>query len=145
VFDLFNRSSEKLRNLWENIESGGDFTLDAKLVKSMSEKYGIVSGKSTHADRIKTIRDIYFRYGIFIDTHTADGIAVAGKFRESMVKMVVMETASAAKFEENIIEATGKKPTRPEHLENIESLPTKVETIEPNIEILMNYIERYAL
>ena len=145
VFDLFSRSSEKLRNLWENIESGGDFTLDGKLVNLMSEKYGLVSGKSTHADRIKTIRDVYFRYGILIDTHTADGIFVAEKLRDSAVKTIVMETALAAKFEENIVEAIGKKPSRPKHLENIENLPTKVEEIEPKIDILMKYIERNAL
>ena len=145
VFDLFDRSSEKLRNLWENVENGGDFTLDTKLVKLMNEKYGIISGKSTHADRIKTIRDIYYRYGIFIDTHTADGIFVAEKLRDSDVKTIVMETALAAKFEESIIEAINKKPARPKHLENLEELPTKVEEIAPKIEILMDYIERNAI
>ena len=145
VFDLLDRSPEKLCELWSSIEKGGHFTLDSAAVKTMREKYGIVSGKSVHADRIKTIREIYERYGIFIDTHTADGIFVAEQYRENGVKTVVMETALAAKFEESIVEAIGKKPSRPKHLENIEELPIKLETIEPKIEILMNYIERNAV
>jgi threonine synthase len=35
--------------------------------------YGFVSGCSTHADRLATIRDVWARYGLMIDTHTADG------------------------------------------------------------------------
>lgn len=145
VFDLLERNPEKLRNLWETIEKGGEFSLDEKTFKAMNEKYKIISGKSTHADRMKTIRDIYLSNNIFIDTHTADGIFVAQNLRDKKVKTVVMETALAAKFEENVMEATGKKPPRPKNLENIENLPTKIETIEPDIKVLMNYIERNAL
>jgi threonine synthase len=144
VFDLLERSPDRLRNLWENIEDGGEFFLDTRTLKIMNEKYGFTSGKSTHAERIKAIRDVYFKYGIFIDTHTADGFVVADKLRDSGTKTIILETAAAAKFEDNIVEATGKKPPVPEHLENLEKLPLKFETIEPKIEILMEYIERNA-
>lgn len=30
--------------------------------------FGFVSGKSTHADRLRTIRDTWERYGVMIDT-----------------------------------------------------------------------------
>jgi len=145
VFDLLARSSDKLRDLWEKVENGGEFELDAQTLNAMHEKYGFVSGKSTHAERINAIGDVYSKYQIFIDTHTADGFVVAQKLRDKNTKTIVLETAAAAKFEENIVEATGKKPPRPKHLENIESLPTKVETIEPDIKVLMDYIERNSL
>jgi threonine synthase len=44
-------------------------------------KYGFESGKSTHADRLATIRDTYSRFGVTIDTHTADGVKVAREHR----------------------------------------------------------------
>ena len=37
---------------------------------------GFVSGRSTHADRLATIRDVHARYGVVIDPHTADGVKV---------------------------------------------------------------------
>ena len=46
-------------------------------VRSAREQYGFVSGRSTHADRLATIRDTYERFGTMIDTHTADGLKVA--------------------------------------------------------------------
>ena len=35
------------------------------------------AGSSTHADRLATIRDMHERFGVMIDTHTADGLKVA--------------------------------------------------------------------
>ena len=36
-------------------------------------EFGFVSGKSTHSDRIRTIRYAHGRYNVMLDTHTADG------------------------------------------------------------------------
>ena len=145
AFDLLDRSAEKLKKLWEKVENGGNFALEPKLLKNVREKYGFVSSKSAHADRIKAIRDVYLRYGIYIDTHTADGFTVAQKLRDNKIKTIVLETASAAKFEESVFEAISQKPPRPKNFENIENLPQKVQTIELNLQILKNYIEKNAL
>jgi len=37
---------------------------------------GFVSGSSTHADRLATIRRVWKDYGVMVDPHTADGIKV---------------------------------------------------------------------
>ncbi|MCL1945544.1 MAG: threonine synthase [Chitinivibrionia bacterium] len=145
VFDLLDRKSEKLKILWETVENGGDFSIDAKTLKIMQEKYGFISSKSTHPERITAIRDMYFRHGIFIDTHTADGFVVAQKLRNSATKTIVLETALAAKFEENVRDATGKKPPIPKHLQEIETLPAKVREIDANLQTLKNYIEKNAI
>ena len=66
--------------------------------------FGFVSGRSTHADRLATIRDTYSRFGVTIDTHTADGVKVAREHRgDGSVPMIVLETALPIKF----AEATG--------------------------------------
>ena len=145
IFDLLDRKAEKLKILWEAVENGGDFSLDAKTVKNMSKKYGFVSSKSTHAERITAIHNMYFRHGIFIDTHTADGFVVAQKLRDNTIKTIILETALAAKFEETVQDATGKKPPIPKHLENIENLPVRVKEIDADLRVLKNYIERNAI
>jgi len=146
VFDLLERDKQKLKNLWETIENGGEFTLDNKIRKQMHEKYGFISSKSTHDDRMAAIRDAYFRYGLFIDTHTADAFTVAQRLRNSAIKTVIMETALAAKFEENVRYATsGKRPPVPKHLENLADLPQRVVKIEPNLQVLMKIIVENAI
>ena len=50
---------------------------DARTNSRGSPAYGFVSGKSTHADRLATIRQTWQDHGVMIDTHTADGLKVA--------------------------------------------------------------------
>jgi len=146
AFDLLERSSSKLKTMWETIENGGEFTLGAKTQKQMLEIYGFISMKSTHEDRMAAIRDAYFRYGIFIDTHTADAYTVAQKLRNSATKTIIMETALAAKFEESVRYATsGKTPPIPEHLQNLASLPKKYIEISPDLKTLTEIIEEKAI
>jgi len=145
VFDLLERSPEKLKELWKKIDDGGSFALSKELFEKIREKYGFVSGKNTHDGRIAAIREVYSKFKISIDTHTADGFAVAQKMRDSSVKTVVLETAAATKFEECFLEATSVKPLRPKQFENIENLPQRLLTIEPDLQTLKDYIEKNAL
>jgi threonine synthase len=140
VFDLVSRDSEKLASLWKKVEEGEGFKLDDKLVSEMNEKYGFISGKSSHQDRLDMIKEVKEKYNLFIDTHTADGYKVAKEYLDKDVKMIITETALAAKFEETIVEALGSKPPRPAHLEGIEKLDQKSVVMDADTNELKNYI-----
>ena len=104
----------------------GQFDLSADpAFKDAADKYGFVSGKSTHADRLATIKDTFNRFGQMIDTHTADGVKVA---REHLgaEPMLVLETALPIKFAATIEEALGRLPDRPAKFNGIEDLPKRV-------------------
>jgi threonine synthase len=92
-------------------------------------RYGFRSGKSIHQDRLQTIRDVQAKYGITIDTHTADGVKVAREYLTPGVPMIVLETALPAKFNETIQEALGRDADRPAGFENIEALPQRFEVM----------------
>ena len=83
-------------------------------------RYAFASGRSSHADRLATIRTCQQRYGRLVDPHTADGLKVALERRQAGVPMIVLETALPAKFAETLREATGQEPPRPAGLEGIE-------------------------
>src|SRR3954466_1787934 len=69
VFDLPGRDGAKLRYLFsEELAAKGRFDLSGDVARAR-EQYGFVSGTSTHADRVATIRDTHERYGTIIDTH----------------------------------------------------------------------------
>ena len=140
VFDLVDRDAKKLAELWKSVEEGVGFSLDEELLKAMNETYGFSAGKSSHEDRLNAIREVKEKYNLYIDTHTADGYNVAKALREKGVKMVVTETALAAKFEETIKEALNELPPRPEHLKGIEELPQKSVVMEADAEKLKEYI-----
>jgi threonine synthase len=113
--------------------------------KEAATKYGFLSGKSTHSDRLNTIRNTYKDHALMIDTHTADGLKVArdvikaGKVKAGAA-MIVLETALPIKFAETIVEALGCEPDRPAKFEGIEALPKRVVNMPADVAQLKAFI-----
>ena len=146
VFDLLGRDAARTRGLFADaIGSSGQFDLsqDPHFALAAS-RYGFVSGKSTHADRLATIRDTWARFGQMVDTHTADGVKVAREHLTPGVAMVVLETALPIKFSETIVEALGQEPDRPAKFEGIESLPKRVQVMPASADQVKAYIASHC-
>ena len=104
----------------------------------------MVSGSSSHANRIDTIRTVYEVYGTMIDPHTADGLKVGLEHREPGVPLICMETAQPAKFEDAIREALGIDPVRPAELANLEAQPQKKHVMNADANSVKQYIVDHA-
>ncbi len=146
VFDLLGRDGAKTKSLFgDALSSAGRFDLsgDPSFVNA-STLYGFVSGKSTHADRLATIRDTFSRYDVMIDTHTADGLKVARQHLAGGVPMIVLETALPIKFAATIVEALGREPSRPAQFEGIETLPKRVIHMQPDVTAIKTYISQHC-
>ena len=147
VFDLLGRNGQRTKALFSAaLQTYGRFDLSAEpLFADAAGKYGFESGKSTHADRLATIRDTYSRFGMTIDTHTADGVKVAREHRgDGSVPMIVLETALPIKFAETIQEALGHAPERPDRFAGIEALPKRVQVMPADVELVKAYVERHC-
>ena len=143
VYDLLGRDGERVRRLFaEQLARDGAFALGADEAQRIAA-HGFVSGRSTHADRIATIRDTHKRFGQLIDTHTADGLKVAREHVEAHVPMIVLETALPAKFAETIVEAIGREPDRPAALRELERLPRRFEVMEPDVNAIKHFIDAH--
>ena len=140
VFDLMERDAGEIETLWAEVGAGKGFDLHFALDK-VRQKYGFVSGKSTHADRLATIKQVYEQDGELIDPHTADGVKVARQVRENGEIIVCLETALAAKFEDTIREAVDDVAVpRPAALAGLENLPQRVQTAPNNAEAVKSII-----
>jgi len=145
VYDLLGGDAARVNALFRKVEADGGFDLSGKPGSDGDEfarvaRYGFVSGKSTHADRLATIRDVQERYGITIDTHTADGVKVAREHLKPGVPMIVLETALPAKFNETIREALGRDAERPAGFENIEALPQRFDVMAADVATVKDFI-----
>ena len=142
VFDLTGRDGAQTKALFhDQLNATGRFDLSASSAfQSAAKIYGFVSGKSTHADRLATIKSVYKQTGSMIDTHTADGVKVAREHLQPGTPMVVLETALPIKFAETIEEALGQLPPRPARFEGIEALPKRVRVMPPDAALIKHYI-----
>ena len=135
VFDLLGRDGARTKNLFDDeLRLHGRFELGADpLFAKAATQYGFASGKSIHANRLATIKDTFERFGVMIDTHTADGVKVARELREAGENVVVLETALPIKFAETIREALGRDPARPAKFDGIEALPKRVQVMQADV------------
>ncbi len=142
VFDLLGRDGERTADLFgTQVPRQGRFDLgaDPAFVQAAS-RYGFASGKSTHQDRLATIRETWKNYGVVVDTHTADGLKVAKEHRHPGVPMLVLETALPIKFAATIVEALGREPERPSKFAGIEALPKKVRVMVADVQAIKDLI-----
>jgi threonine synthase len=142
VFDLLGRDSARVADLFgAGLARDGAFDLHADPRFSQAASvYGFASGKSTHADRIATIRDTWQRYGVMVDTHTADGLKVAQQYLQAGIPMVVLETALPIKFASTIVQALDREPECPAKFVGIEDLPKRVKVMDADVQSIKAYI-----
>ncbi|MCU0768200.1 MAG: threonine synthase [Burkholderiaceae bacterium] len=144
IYDVVGRDPLIVRELWWEIDTRGEFHLAGTPFFDVVRSSGVVSGRSTHLDRLRTIRLVEQRHGVVIDPHTADGIKVALEHRDSAVPMICLETALPAKFAATIVEAIGRPPERPSAYAGLESLPQRFECIGNDTEAIKSHIAARA-
>ncbi len=145
IFDVVGRDPGVVRALWTEAGGRGGFDLAGTAYAERVRASGFVSGRSHHADRIATIREIESRYGMIIDPHTADGIKVGRALRASELPLICVETALPAKFSTTIQEALGREPARAPAFRGIESRPQHVTSLPPDAARLKSFIAERAI
>jgi threonine synthase len=146
VFDLLHRDAGRTKELfYDQLNQKGQFDLGHDpLFAAAKTQFGFVSGKSTHADRLKTIQEVFADNHIMIDTHTADGLKVAVPLAKPGIHMLVLETALPIKFAATLVEALGREPNRPAKFEGIEALPKRVQVMPKSVDAVKQYIEQHC-
>lgn len=144
VYLLCHKDSKAICKLWTQVNQGAGFDL-SNMLDDVQQKFGFVAAKSTHQERLNTIKQVYQNDHQIIDPHTADGITVARKLKQDGEVVIVAETALAAKFSDTIIEAIGDIDIpRPKSTKGIEDLPQKVVVLPNEAQKVKDYIKTHA-
>jgi threonine synthase len=144
IFELVGRDPERVVGAWSDLDEQGYFDFAGDQPRFV-EEFGIVSGTSTHADRLATIRSVYESTGDIIDPHTADGVKVARQYVEEGIPMLVLETAKPHKFAETIDEAIGVQLDYSKELRDMLGAPQHVTEMPDDEQTLRAFIEENAL
>jgi threonine synthase len=145
LWDMVDQDGDKVASLMKQVDEEGGFDLSTdKAWERIEDESGFVSGRSSHEDRIRTIRLVNDNYGEIIDPHTADGLKIAMRMREPRYPMICLETALPVKFDETIVEALGRHAPRPQGLEGIEALPQRFEVMAPRAGSVKEFIALHS-
>ena len=142
IFNLLGNDAAQTRALFADaLAQQGQFDLSQHPRFALAaSQFGFASGKSTHANRLQTIRDVYQQHGVMVDTHTADGVKVAREHQQSDVPMVVLETALPIKFAATITEALGKAPEIPAAFAGLEDLPKRFVVVPADVDAVKQIV-----
>ena len=144
IYDMVGRDSTMLRELWSQLERRGEFDIGSTQAWERVRASGFVSGRSTHADRIATIRTTHERQGVAIDPHTADGVGVARRLRADGETIVCLETALPAKFAATMHEALGVAPPVPAAFADVTHRPQRFTVLPADAAEVRAYIDSHA-
>lgn len=144
VYLLLDKDSHRVNDLFDGVKSGQGFDL-SDLMEAINKRYGFAAGKSSHQDRLNTIKRVYEEFGELVDPHTADGIKVARELQQPNEVIICAETALPAKFAETIVEAVGEVDMpRPEHTQGLEELPQKVTVLDNDADLVAEQIKKFV-
>ncbi len=145
VFDLVGRDPVRVRELFASdaFASTGRFDLSGTPeFAAIRQRFGFLSGTSTHADRVATIAQVHADTGVTIDPHTADAVKVAMALQDhTRGPILVHETALPVKFAATITEALGQPPQVPAAFAGLESKPRYVVDLANDAEALKALME----
>ncbi len=144
IHALVGHSASDVVDAWAALDRDGFFDFSAEQPRFEAE-FGIVSGTSTHADRLATIRSVHEESGELIDPHTADGVTVARQYVEQDVPMLVLETAKPQKFAETITEAIGVDLEYSPELQRMLDAPQHVTEMADDEQALRAFVAEHAL
>lgn len=99
LFELTGRKADTIRTWMDQLQADGVYSIDAMTLRQLQEVF--VGGFADDFGTTKTIRDVYDRTDHLIDTHTAIGFNVYGRYAQRSGDpscTIFVSTASPFKF-----------------------------------------------
>ena len=140
LFEVYGRDGSEVRTLMNSLAQSRRFTLSGPALSQIRASF--TAARVDEAEVATTIRSVKRETGMFVDPHTAVGIAAAEKEpRDPAVPMVVLSTAHPAKFPDAVAAACGERPELPDWLSDLNQRPERVTALPAD----QSAVERFVL
>ena len=137
LYDLYNKNSEKVKNIMRSIKDNS-FKIEQDKLKDLQNDFD--SESLNENEIINTIKKFYEENKVVIDPHTAIGVGAVEKLNLSDV--VILSTAHPCKFPVAIEKAISKIEKLPESLNYVNDKEEKFEVISNDLEKVKDYVLR---
>ena len=143
LYYLLDCNAEKVVQAMDNFKKNGNLEFTDAQKESMRKDFS--SSSIDDKETLETIRSFYKKTGYILDPHTATGIAVGKKSRDTAYPLVCLATAHPAKFGDAVQKAIGLDPDLPTAFVGLTSREKKVVTISANKEQIKKYISANSI
>ena len=136
LYDVKNCNSEATKQVMNKIKNN-TYKIDNNDLDKIKKNF--TSETLDEAETIEMIKDIYNRYQIVVDPHTAVGIGAVKKLGLEK-NCVVLSTAHPCKFPKAIKDAISKTENLPDSLKYINDREEKFEVLSNDIKKVKDYV-----
>ena len=133
LFDFYE-NGKMIEKLFYKLENAKEFSVAQTHLSNMRKTFGY--GRLSDSETKKTINQIFDRYKVIVDPHTAVGLSVGEKQLDKKERRIYLATAHYSKFIKTVKESVKKKVDYPVKLKEILKKKEKFEIIENDIDQL---------
>ena len=137
IYDLNDHDSSQTLDDMKNIKQNGQYIINNEKLKKINKDF--LSARMSEQQTLDVIKNIYEKFNMILDPHTAIGY---GAFDKHNLKgnNIVLATAHPCKFPDAILKAINLKSDLPEELRFILDDKENYGIIENNLKKIKQYI-----
>jgi len=139
IYDLNNCDDVETKNIMKGIKEEGRYILSKEILKKINKDF--LSASLSEDEVLKVIREVYEKYKIILDPHSAIGFGVLKNKINLDGNNVVLATAHPCKFPEVIDKSIGIKTSLPEKLKYVMNEKENYDIISNNLSVTKQYIK----
>ncbi len=131
IYHLGGNDAEYSANLQASLAKDGKYTVDAEILSKLQEIY--CGGFCDDEGTLKTIKNIFDKYGYLCVTHTAVALSVLSDYEKTAEKrpVVVASTASPYKFSASVLKAVAPEKCSDDEFSMVKALEDATGTTAP--------------
>jgi threonine synthase len=139
LFDAADRDPGTVARLMTALKEEGAFTLPSSLLSRLRAIYA--ARRVDEAEVLATMAEMHRRHGLFVDPHSAIGLAAAGPDLAGEGHPVLcVGTAHPAKFPDAVEAATGERPPVPPQIAALDGLEETCERLPADTDAVRAHI-----
>ncbi|MDA7573265.1 threonine synthase [Candidatus Pelagibacter sp.] len=138
IYDLNNSNDKDTRNIMDEIKKVGKYIISKDKLKKINKSF--LSASMNEEEILFTIKEVYEKYVIILDPHSAIGFGALKKIDLDGCN-VVLSTAHPCKFPEAINRSINIKPNLPKELMYVMDEKENYDIIPNNLNKIKQYIK----
>jgi len=138
IYDLNNCNDTKTKNIMAGIKKEGKYIISEESLAKIKKNF--LSESMSESEILNTIKEVYEKYKIILDPHSAIGFGVLKKIKIKE-NNVVLATAHPSKFPDAINRSINVKPSLPNKFKYVLDEKENYDIIPNNLEKIKQYIK----
>jgi threonine synthase len=138
IYDLNNFDDVKTKNIMKKIKNEGKYIIPKEKLEKIKNFF--LSASMNELEILKVIKEVYEKYKVVLDPHTAIGFGALKKIKPEG-KNIILATAHPCKFPDAINKSINIRPTLPNELKYIMDEKENYDIISNNLDKIKKYIK----